>query len=306
MSKYFNITINLLILVWGIYPISSFYMNMNDVEFCSINSTFNFDLESVLYISVYSTLFFSIFFVISNIKKRDNFLTRICFSFFFVLNLGTGFLLFVSLTIPDSCLRKCSNNIISIIIFTSFYAEIIIFSLLVLLLIFSFLFLELIFKLIQEYIILPLIRKNLHKITLFLLTIWNGLLIWSLIYVYEKVVIALGILQIFLVFSSIILLKLKKVKYFKCTLSIVIIFGITIYFFEIFNSMHGLTIFGIISFISISFYPIYFATKKSKKILKKYILKRQLQHNKMPSEPPAIYASGEIYNYCKNLDIKFL
>jgi len=37
--------------------------------------------------------------------------------------------------------------------------------------------------------------------------------------------------------------------------------------------------------------------KKSKKIYKKYMTNRLLLHNMMPKEPPAIYASGEIYNY---------
>jgi len=300
MGKFLTIVI-LLILVWGSYPISSFYQNKKEVEDCSIISTFNFDFEITLYISVYSTFLFSISFVFSILKKTNDFFTAMFISIFFVLNIGTGFLLFVSLTMPDSSFRKCSNNIISIICFTSLFTEIIIFSLLILSLTFSIGLLDLIFKLFKEYIILPLIHRNIQKISLFFLIAWNGLLIWSLIYVYENVIFALGILQIFFVFSSLILLKLKKIDYFKFNINVVIILGITIYFLQVFKSKYGLTTFGIISFTSIGFYPIYFIMKKSKKIYKKYITNRSLWHNMMPKEPPAIYASGEIYNLKKKL-----
>jgi len=296
MDKFLTIVI-LLILVWGSYPISSFYQNKKEVEDCAIISTFNFDFEIALYISVYSTFLFSISFVFSILKKTNDFFTAMFISIFFVLNIGTGFLLFVSLTMPDSSFRKCSNNIISIICFTSLFTEIIIFSLLILSLTFSIGLLDLIFKLFKEYIILPLIHRNIQKISLFFLIAWNGLLIWSLIYVYENVIVALGILQIFFVFSSLILLKLKRIDYFKFNINVVIILGITIYFLQVFNSKYGLTTFGIISFLSIGFYPMYFIMKRSKKIYKKYMTNRLLLHNMMPKEPPAIYASGEIYNY---------
>ena len=68
---------------------------------------------------------------------------------------------------------------------------------------------------------------------------------------------------IFSLFSLIILKKYyDKLKY---SLIIVIALGMSVYFIEVFKSPYGLTPFGIISFSSIGFFPVYFSLKKTKK-----------------------------------------
>lgn len=64
------------ILLWGIYPISSFNLNIYEVDECrkifNLNID-NYDLKTMLAISVYSELFLSILFVfdiITKIKKK--------------------------------------------------------------------------------------------------------------------------------------------------------------------------------------------------------------------------------------------
>lgn len=85
-----------------------------------------------------------------------------------------------------------------------------------------------------------------------------------------------------------------KLKY---CLNILVLMSISIYFFEIFGSENGLTQCGIISFSSAGFYPSFFAMKKCKKIYKNYLADRSLQPQLMPTEPPAICASGEVELY---------
>jgi len=75
---------------------------------------------------------------------------------------------------------------------------------------------------------------------------------------------------------------------------LVIILSLVIYFLDVFYSKDGLTLYGIISFTSIGFYPSYFFLKKTKKIYKNYLSNRAMKPQLMPTEPPAICASGQV------------
>ena len=297
MIKISKIILNTLILVWGIYPIASFYQNKNEVNNCIKIFNYSYDFGEVMFFSVYSSLFFAVFCVYDSTKYQENKIISIIISINLLVNILTGFILFISLISPSSTLRNCSNNIIAIISVTAIFPEILFFCLLSISVILILFFLNSFILFINEFIILPLLQKNLKKIAMIGLTLWNALLLWSIMYVNENATMAIGVFQIFLVFSAIILLKLRKMNYFKYNIVVIVCMGITIYFLEVFKSNYGLTTFGIISFISIGFFPIYFIMKRSKKIYKKYLSNKRLNHQEMPKEPPAIYASGEIELY---------
>lgn len=297
MIKISKIILNTIILVWGIYPISSFYQNIDEVNVCQEISNYRYDFSVVLFFCVYSAFFFAILCIFDSTRNRNNKIISAVISATIFVNIISGFILFSCLILPNSKLRDCSNNIIAIISISAVFPEILFCFLLLFSMILCLIFLNFIILSFNEFIILPLLQKNLKKIAMLGLTLWNALLLWSIMYVNENATMAIGVFQIFLVFSAIILLKIRKINYFKYNILIIVFMGITIFLLEVFKSKYGVTTFGIISFISIGFFPIYFIMKRSKKIYKKYLYNKRLNHQEMPKEPPAIYASGEIELY---------
>lgn len=275
MIKISKIILNTLILVWGIYPIASFYQNKNEVNNCIKIFNYSYDFGEVMFFSVYSSLFFAVFCVYDSTKYQENRIISIIISINLLVNILTGFILFISLISPSSTLRNCSNNIIAIISVTAIFPEILFFCLLSISVIFILFFFNSFILFIKEFIILPFIQKNLEKIAIFGLTVWDALLLWSILYVNENATMAIGVFQIFLVFLSIVFLLIRKMDYFKYSMLIIVVMGLTIFLLEVFKSKYGVTTFGIISFISIGFFPIYFIMKRSKKKYTKntYIIK---------------------------------
>lgn len=297
--------ISIFILLWGIYPISSFYFNISEINYCQDNSK-GYDLKLNLSTSVYSGLFFSLFIVYDLLKQNKNVIVGMVLSMLFIVNLISNFILFGSLIIPQSFLLECSKNITVIIAISAIFPEIITLIILILSGVFLFIFLEIVLFLLKKFVILPIIQKDISKISLLGLFIWNTLLIWSLIQ-FEKdtLIISLGIFQILFTFISMHFLH-KRNNRVRFLLQIVTLFGVTIYFLSIYYSKYGWTVFGIISFLSICFGPFYYFIKKSKKIFKRYLENRASFHTRMPEEPPAIYASGEIEVYKKLIIYYFI
>lgn len=210
-------------------------------------------------------------------------------------------MLFVSILLDMPSVNECSKNVKFIVGFTSLLPGIIILLIAICLAIILSLFLEWIVHILKTNIILPIMNKDIKKISLLLLVTWSSLLFWSIIlFEGDNVAFVLGLFQIFFTIVSIVFMSKNDMTKFRYNLNIVIIFGVTIFFVDIFKNKNGLTTFGIISFLSITFYPTYFILKKTKKIYKKYLENKTLQHNMMPREPPAIYACGNIELY-KNI-----
>ena len=303
----------IVMMIWGVYPISTYYQNIIEIQDCNkfLNDKVKYDMPVLLHFSVYSTLFSSFLITYDLYKNRINKILGMMISGTVTTNVLTGFILFYSIMIPESIVKGCSKNVIFTVLVTSLITELILLGLVLLSLIGVFILLESIFHLVKHLIILPIIQKNLRQIFMLFLTAWLGLLIWSII-VFEKnsALLSLGIIQIFFVSMSMYFLDKNYTTSFRKYFRIVTILGIAIFIMDII--LNRLTIFGIISFLSVPFYITYFGMKKTVKIYERYLVNKMTEMQDIPTEPPAIYASGQVYNSCfydtkyhKKLIIKF-
>lgn len=284
----------------GISPITIFHQNINAFDECNIKATeftdkYNFKL--LMYFSLYSTFLVSILLLLEYIKKNIK-MIEVLTSFFLTIHLITGGIIFFTFIAPDSYLLTCSKEVVIVSVICSICPEIIFICLLILGIAIGCVIIHGIFVLIKDHIIKPIVKYDIKNLCFLGLFIWNGLLIWSYIS-FEKYPVNFGVGTSQIIFSLFSLIIQKKYyDKLKYSLIIVIALGMSVYFIEVFKSPYGLTPFGIISFSSIGFFPVYFSLKKTKKIYKKYLSNQTLRHQEMPKEPPAICASGniELYN----------
>ena len=292
-----ELCVTIIFLTWSFSPIILYYSSINSINQCKQiyekKEEKLIDFKLTLTFSVYSNLFFSILAIADIVKKINNYYINSIISVLGTINIITGGILIFSLIIPESPLYDCPKEILIIIGLSSIISEILILVLLSFSLFGAILVIHGIFVLFKDYLIFPFLRFDIKKICIFGLFTWTVLLLWNLIENSNDVfVVSIGVFQIFLSMLSIIIFKLYFDK-FKYCFNIVIALSITIYFIEIFNSKYGLTPYGIISFSSIGFYPAYFVMRKCRKIYKNYVANKLLMPQKMPTEPPAICASGE-------------
>lgn len=289
----------IVMMIWGVYPISSYYQNIIEIQDCNkfLNDKVKYNIAVLLHFSVYSTLFSSFLITYDLYKNRISKILGIMISGTVTTNILTGFILFYSIIIPESIVKGCSKDVISTVLVTSLITELILLGLVLFSLIGIFILLEGIFHFVKKSIILPIIQKNLRQIFMLFLTAWLGLLIWSII-VFEKnsAILALGIIQIFFVSISIYFLDKNYTTSFRKYFRIVTILGIAIFIMDII--FNRLTIFGIICFLSVPFYITYFGMRKTLKIYERYLVNKMTEMRDIPTEPPTIYASGQVYNSC--------
>ena len=301
MTKLRNIVCSLII-VWGIYPISTFYQNVIEINDCNHKlNPVKYYFPLILEISVYSTLSLSLLIVYDIIKHTNSLIIAIILFLILAGNVITGFMLLYSIIIPNSIFKVCSTNIIIIVCLTSLVSEFIIFIVIVLCLIGILILLDGIIKIIKYHIILPFIQRDARKIFLLCLIGWTGLLLWSIIlFERDRIIISLGSVQIFFSFLSMNILSKNNFTGFKKYFNFVSILGITVFLVDRYVREDGISIFGIISFLSVGFYPIYFLLIKTKIIYKSYLKNKILKMNNLPTNPPKIYANGNnsisIYN----------
>jgi len=297
MNKFIIFSV-IILLFWGITPISIFYSTPDSAESCSHSpDKKDYDLKIVLYLSVYSTLFLSfllIFLISFNLQSK---IFGVLFSLIFLTNIATGTILLFSYIFQISFFKNCSRKILIISGFTSLIPELFCIILLLFAVVIVVFSLDILLIKFKKNVIHPIITFNIKKLCFLGLFIWSALNIWSIIvFSRDRVVVGIGVFQIFLSIITLIVMK-KYYEKLKYCLNILVLMSISIYFFEIFGSEHGLTQCGIISFSSVGFYPSFFAMKKCKKIYKIYMTDRSLQPQLMPTEPPAICASGEVELY---------
>lgn len=292
-----EICLTITFLIWSFIPIILYYSSINSINQC--NQIYGkkeenlIDFKLTISFSVYSNMFFLILAITDILKEINNHYINSIISVLGTINIVTGGILIFSLIFPESPLHDCSKEILIIIGLSSIISEILILVLLSFSLIGAMLVVQGILLLFKDYFIFPFLQFDIKKICIVGLFTWTVLLLWNLIENSNDVfVVCIGVLQIFLSMLSIIVFKLYFDK-FKYCFNIVIALSITIYFIETFKSKYGLTPYGIISFSSIGFYPAYFAMRKCRKLYKNYVTNKSLMPQKMPTEPPAICASGE-------------
>jgi len=268
--------------IWGITPIFLLHFYMNSIEECKIEGTFDSNsLKTTLIYSTYSTFILSFCVIIDIIKTIQNKYFLGFTSFIILINLISGCILFFTLVLPTTSFYHCSNKIHIIIGISALITEIIFASLCLLAVILVFVFFEGLFRLAKFNLILPFKTFNIKKISFLVILAWEGLILWGVIS-FAKIseILYLGLTQIGLTTLLLYLMKFKKDKTKYC-LNLVIIISLSVYFVET-------------SFSSIGFYPVYFVLKKAKKLLKSVCANRSLRPTRMPEEPPAIFASGEV------------
>jgi len=286
------------ILIFGITTFTLFYQSSDELEECyqiGIHREVIYDIKLLLTISIYSTFLLTVFTFLDLFKKSESLIFDTMQGTLIALNVSTGLILFITNTIPNSYLHICSIKIIVIVVLTSLIVEIA-FMVLCLLGVIIILNAILVFlEKIKKCMCNPLKILNLRRICTFILTSWLFALSWSLITYGSTMLI--NFMGTFQIFSTIILLisfnyYQDKVIYY---LVLVNIFGIIVFLLENVQQ-RKITPYGIISFSSIGFYPIYMIFYKVKK---KFVNRIRTGHFEMPAEPPAVYASGEIelYNF---------